>query len=69
MVIIYYYYFFLIIKYIKADLDKWERANVADALERCDFDQGTHVVEQGFFYINKYLFKIFIINNFRTTWR
>jgi cAMP-dependent protein kinase regulator len=32
---------------ILADLDKWERANVADALERCDFAQGTHVVEQG----------------------
>jgi len=32
---------------ILADLDKWERANVADALERCDFPQGTHVVEQG----------------------
>lgn len=30
-----------------ADLDKWERANVADALERCDFEPGTHVVEQG----------------------
>lgn len=29
-----------------ADLDKWERANVADALERCDFEPGTHVVEQ-----------------------
>jgi len=32
---------------ILADLDKWERANVADALERCDFEAGTHVVEQG----------------------
>lgn len=32
---------------ILADLDKWERANVADALERCDFEPGTHVVEQG----------------------
>ncbi|CEF71393.1 cAMP-dependent protein kinase type I regulatory subunit [Strongyloides ratti] len=32
---------------ILADLDKWERANVADALERCDFEKGTHVVEQG----------------------
>ncbi|KAF8354398.1 kin-2 [Pristionchus pacificus] len=32
---------------ILADLDKWERANVADALERCDFEPGTHIVEQG----------------------
>uniref|UniRef100_A0A915EN48 Cyclic nucleotide-binding domain-containing protein n=1 Tax=Ditylenchus dipsaci TaxID=166011 RepID=A0A915EN48_9BILA len=32
---------------ILADLDKWERANVADALERCNFEQGTHIVEQG----------------------
>uniref|UniRef100_A0A915BB82 cAMP-dependent protein kinase regulatory subunit n=1 Tax=Parascaris univalens TaxID=6257 RepID=A0A915BB82_PARUN len=32
---------------ILSDLDKWERANVADALERCDFEPGTHVVEQG----------------------
>uniref|UniRef100_A0AC34PWC3 Cyclic nucleotide-binding domain-containing protein n=1 Tax=Panagrolaimus sp. JU765 TaxID=591449 RepID=A0AC34PWC3_9BILA len=32
---------------ILADLDKWERANVADALERCNFEPGTHVVEQG----------------------
>ena len=32
---------------LAADLDKWERANVADALERCDFEPGTHVVEQG----------------------
>uniref|UniRef100_A0A8R1I3U2 cAMP-dependent protein kinase regulatory subunit n=1 Tax=Caenorhabditis japonica TaxID=281687 RepID=A0A8R1I3U2_CAEJA len=32
---------------ILADLDQWERANVADALERCDFEPGTHVVEQG----------------------
>ncbi|KAI6189111.1 CAMP-dependent protein kinase [Aphelenchoides besseyi] len=32
---------------VSADLDKWERANVADALERCDFEPGTHVVEQG----------------------
>jgi cAMP-dependent protein kinase regulator len=32
---------------ILADLDKWERANVADALERCDFEPMTHVVEQG----------------------
>ncbi|GMT35134.1 hypothetical protein PFISCL1PPCAC_26431 [Pristionchus fissidentatus] len=32
---------------ILADLDKWERANLADALERCDFEPGTHVVEQG----------------------
>uniref|UniRef100_A0AC35U575 cAMP-dependent protein kinase type I-alpha regulatory subunit n=1 Tax=Rhabditophanes sp. KR3021 TaxID=114890 RepID=A0AC35U575_9BILA len=32
---------------ILADLDKWERANLADALERCDFEEGTHVVEQG----------------------
>lgn len=30
-----------------ADLDKWERANVADALEVCQFSPGTHVVEQG----------------------
>jgi len=32
---------------ILADLDKWERATVADALEMCDFEPGTHVVEQG----------------------
>uniref|UniRef100_A0A914H9M5 cAMP-dependent protein kinase regulatory subunit n=1 Tax=Globodera rostochiensis TaxID=31243 RepID=A0A914H9M5_GLORO len=32
---------------ILADLDKWERANVADALEQCQFPSGTHVVEQG----------------------
>lgn len=32
---------------ILADLDKWERANVADALEQCQFEAGTHVVEQG----------------------
>lgn len=32
---------------ILSDLDKWERANVADALERCDFEPGVHVVEQG----------------------
>uniref|UniRef100_A0A0R3RZ17 cAMP-dependent protein kinase regulatory subunit n=1 Tax=Elaeophora elaphi TaxID=1147741 RepID=A0A0R3RZ17_9BILA len=32
---------------ILSDLDKWERANVADALERCDFEPGTRVVEQG----------------------
>ena len=32
---------------ILADLDKWERANVADALEHCNFEPGTHVVEQG----------------------
>ncbi|CAD5216587.1 unnamed protein product [Bursaphelenchus okinawaensis] len=32
---------------ILSDLDKWERANLADALERCDFEPGTHVVEQG----------------------
>ncbi|CAJ0582936.1 unnamed protein product, partial [Mesorhabditis spiculigera] len=32
---------------ILADLDKWERANVADALETCNFEPGAHVVEQG----------------------
>ena len=32
---------------ILADLGKWERANVADALEHCSFDEGVHVVEQG----------------------
>jgi len=32
---------------ILADLDKWERANMADALEVCHFTPGTHVVEQG----------------------
>ncbi|CAK5078618.1 unnamed protein product [Meloidogyne enterolobii] len=32
---------------ILADLDKWERANVADALEQCQFEPGTRIVEQG----------------------
>jgi cAMP-dependent protein kinase regulator len=32
---------------ILSDLDKWERANVADALEQCQFQAGTHIVEQG----------------------
>lgn len=32
---------------ILSDLDKWERANVADALEQCQFEAGTHIVEQG----------------------
>jgi len=32
---------------ILADLDKWERATVADALEPANFDIGTHVIEQG----------------------
>lgn len=36
-----------LINHLTADLDQWERANVADALERCDFEPGTHVVEQG----------------------
>jgi cAMP-dependent protein kinase regulator len=45
---------------ILADLDKWERANVADALERCDFEPGTHVVEQGKYnYISKVIDPIF----------
>jgi cAMP-dependent protein kinase regulator len=32
---------------ILADLDKWERATVADALEPANFAAGQHCIEQG----------------------
>lgn len=32
---------------IFSDLDKWERSTVADALEPCAYEEGTHVIEQG----------------------
>jgi len=32
---------------IFGELDKWERSTVADALESCVYEEGTHVIEQG----------------------